>query len=268
MPSKWYALMLAYRQADYIESALRAVRDHVDGIVVMHTSVPFTAYNADARRQFGGDDGTAAILAGMQDSTRGMRVLDGAWNDEEAMRNDGIAELRRLGATICLIVDADEFYEPSSLMALKHFVEENGETGNVFWCRYVNCYRRADYIVDAPRLRLPVAVTIAEDSRFVDRRVPSGRRVDVPEDIQYWHMGYVLPDARMWEKIRTFSHAASVPDDWFEAKWLRWTPETKDLCRRKPGRWPRTIRINPAALPPVLHTHPYVKPWLATFRSS
>jgi hypothetical protein len=122
----------------------------------------------------------------------------------------------------------------------------------------MTCYRRFDYVVESDH-RMPIAVHLDERTEFrqLPRR-PIGVRLDLPDDIYYWHMGYVLSDERMWEKIHTISHAHEVLPDWYESKWLKWSPDETDLFRKNPAsRWRRAVRIDPRTLPKVLHDHPY-----------
>jgi hypothetical protein len=105
---------------------------------------------------------------------------------------------------------------------------------------------------------MAAAVHLAPDTHFPQRRRASGPRRDLPDEIFFWHLGYVLSDERMWEKIRTFAHADEILPGWYEEKWLAWTPHTRDLFRKQPAsRWPRTHRIDPRQLPGILHRHPY-----------
>jgi len=261
--ARWFGLVLAYNQEEYIDYCIRNLAPVLDGIVVLYSARPFIAYNPSARELFKKTDRTRDILYALQKQLNGLIVCEGLWDDEESMRDAGLTIIRHEGGDVCVIVDADEFYDTCSFERLRSVVAGNWTPGNVFWSRYYNCYRRPDYVVDAPYLRLPVAAIINDDTAFINRRRPYGTRVDLPEDVAYWHMGYVLSDRRMWEKIHTFGHAHEIVSGWYEEKWLRWTPATTDLCRRQPTRWPRTVSIDVRRLPKILHGHPFVSPFLS-----
>jgi hypothetical protein len=163
-----------------------------------------------------------------------------------------------LGVEICLITDADEVYPDGMVLRLLAEVDRRSHPGAVYYARYTTCYRRFDYVVESDH-RMSIAVHLDETTEFrqLPRR-PTGVRLDLPDDIYYWHMGYVLSDERMWEKIHTISHAHEVLPGWYENKWLKWSPDETDLFRKEPAsRWRRTIRIDPRILPKVLHDHPY-----------
>lgn len=251
------AQMLAYNQEEYIGYSLESLVPEVDVVGVAYASEPFSAYNALARRAFKRVDNTRAILEDLSTRHENILIIEGRWDCEEDMRNDTLDALRTRGVDVCFIVDADEFYSPGILAKIRSLVVLLDRPGTVFWARYKNCYRRLNYVIDTPQLRLPIAVHLTSHTSFESLRIPSGEKRRLPPELYYWHVGYVLPDDRMWEKINTFGHAHEISHDWFRDKWLNWTPETRDLCRRDPARWPQAHKIDPKSLPPCLHNHPY-----------
>jgi hypothetical protein len=252
------ALVLAYNQEDYLGYCIRALAPHVDAIAVAHSDAPWTAYNPHARSEFATPDGTRDILDSLASEIDNLGIVTGLWNTEEAMRNAGLDLLRQAGMDVCLIVDADEFYPESGIARLRDHIERENDPGRVYFGAYRACYKRFDYIVESDHHRVPVAVHLDADTTFLLRRLPSGHSSHVPDPFYFWHLGYVLSDQRMWEKLHTFGHAHEVVPRWFEEKWLNWTPSTRDLFRKEPrSRWPRTLKIDPSTLPAILHAHPY-----------
>jgi len=252
------AIVLAFRQEEYIAYCLRTLAPCVEAIVVLLSDLPFIAYNSQARQQFTVSDGTRDILQALDRELANLTIIEGVWDSEPEARNAGLRHLRSLGARVCMCVDADEIYPEPALDRLRAEIEAADSPGTVYFARYVTCYKRFDYIVQADH-RLAVAVHLNEHTAFDRRpRRPTGVRRDLPDDIYFWHMGYVLSDERMWEKINTFGHAREIVPGWFQEKWLNWTPETRNLFRKHPiSRWPHAIRIDPLTLPKILHSHPY-----------
>jgi glycosyltransferase involved in cell wall biosynthesis len=208
-------------------------------------------------------DGTRDILRALNRELENLTIVDDVWDSESEARNAGLRHLRNLGTQVCLIVDADEIYPVGALDRLRGAIEAVNTPDTVFYARYLTCYKRFDYIVESDH-RTPVAIHITDETAFHQRpRRPAGARRDLPGDVFFWHMGYVLTDERMWEKINTFGHVREIVPGWFEEKWVNWTPETRDLFRKHPvDRWPRTIRIDPLSLPEILHSHPQFPPQL------
>ena len=250
------AMMEAYKQEEYISYSLRSLAPFVDHVVVMYSEAPWTTSAATAR--FGTLDRTRSILSRICRTFSNVEVIEGVWGSEPEERQEALHHLRSRDVDTCLIVDADEIYPDGVIQRVLDEVEQRDHPGAVYYARYLTCYRRFDYIVESDH-RLAIAVHLDEGTEFVERpRRPTGPRLDLPDDIFFWHMGYVLGDERMWEKIHTFAHAHEVLHDWYEEKWLKWTPSTRDLFRKAPAsRWPRTVPIDPWILPKVLHEHPY-----------
>jgi len=249
--------ILAYKQEEYLSYCIRALYPYVDLIQVMFSTVPFTAYNPTSRHEFSSIDRTEEILRSFPDTKSKLDIAKGVWNDEESMRQEALDRLSKRGCHLCLIIDADEFWPDDMLHTLITYIDSHISVGQVAWASQRHLFKRFDRMVDCPSAKLPVAIHCHRDIHFIDRRVPSGERILLPSLFFFWHLGYVLGNQRMLEKIRTFSHAAKVPESWYEEKWLAFTPETTNLCRSHPARWPRTVQIDPWELPQILLMHPF-----------
>jgi len=251
------AIVLAYNQEEYLAHCLRALLPCVDHVVALLPDAPFVQYNPEARREFTHTDATPEILAELSGEFDGLTVVEGRWDAEPEMRNEGLGRLRELGTEVCLSVDSDEFYPDGGIARLLAAVEADASPGTVYFARYHTCYRTFARRVLSDH-RMAVAVHLVDDTHFPRRRRATGQRRDLPDDHFFWNMGYVLSDERMWEKIRTWSHAHEVLDEWWREKWLGFTPETRDLFRKEPAsRWPYTVPVDLAELPEVLRGHPF-----------
>jgi hypothetical protein len=252
------AMVLGYKQEEYISYSLRCLAPFCDHVVVMYSEAPWIVSNPMAREHFGTPDRTREILDALCSEHPNIQVVEGVWDSAPQVRQAALRRLRRLGVEVCLITDADEIYPDGMVERLLAHIDRRSHPGAVYYARYMTCYRRFDYVVESDH-RMSIAVHLDETTEFrqLPRR-PTGVHLDLPDDIYYWHMGYVLSDERMWEKIHTISHAHEVLPDWYESKWLKWSPDETDLFRKEPAsRWGSTVRIDPRALPKVLHDHPY-----------
>ena len=254
---KFGAIVLAYKQEDYISYCLRSLSPYVDHVVVLFSHYPWIAYNPRAREEFTVRDRTGEILQSLKQQLPNLTILEGIWDDEDSMRNRGLEELKNGNVEVCVIVDSDELYPEGGLDALKSEIRRHNTPGTCYFGSYKTCYKRFDYIVESNH-QSPVAVHCSSDTIFLKRRQPSGRIIHLSDEIFFWHMGYVLSDERMIEKIRTFGHAHELVPDWYEEKWLKWSPAAENLFRKNPAsRWPRSIKIDAASLPRILHSHPF-----------
>ncbi len=249
------AIVLAYRQVDYIDYCLQTAADQFDVIVCMHTDVPFVKYNVEARRHFGGDDGSREIVLRHAKENPHIHVVEGRWDSEEAMRTEALDLFKRWGIDYTYVLDADELYADGMLQEIKSRIVTQ-KHHNRFRCRYRNLFRRMDYEIIADDLWHNVCYRTDAIDSFERGRTIEIPDVQLPKELFFWHFGWVLSDERMYEKINTYSHAHELPADWYERKWLEWTPATKDLCARAKWNWRETRRINPKLLPRVLRSHP------------
>ncbi len=257
--ARFGAMILAYNQADYIDACIRAIYPYFYRIVVMYSKAPYSKYNTHAREEFTELDNTLEILEGIPDKAEKMMITHGSWTCQEDIRNDALDIMRTEGCDYCFVIDADEFYPDCMLPGLFAYLEEHLPEGQVGWVKTRTLFKQMNYLIDTRRARLAVATRIRPETRFTPGggRGPTGEKFKVDDRFFYWHLGYVLPNKRMWEKVRTYGHARELPPDWYEEKWLNWTPETTNMCRRDPTRWPKTVRIEPRELPGILHNHPY-----------
>jgi hypothetical protein len=252
------SLTLAYNQGDYIEYCLKGLARSVGALLVMFSERPWTTYNPSARKEFHQVDNTRQILTRLQSELPHLRVIAGEWDCEEDMRNRGLAVARELGFELLLIVDADEFYHEDDLARIQELLVDTPESDG-WWCRMRVPFKYCDYVIVEEDHYLPVVVRTREGVKFVNRRLPDGRRIKLPADLVCYNMGFVLPDDRMYEKMRTYGHAHEVVEGWFEEKWLPWTPDAKDLHPREPRRWPCVTRCDPRDYPEILQGHPLLR---------
>ena len=113
------ALVLAYKQEDYLAYCLRALAPHVERVVVLFTDRPWVVYNSRARTTFTTPDRSREILDALQAELPNLCVTTGIWGSEVSMRNDGLRALGAAGMDVCVIIDADEVYPDGGLDALK-----------------------------------------------------------------------------------------------------------------------------------------------------
>ena len=245
------AILLAYNQEDYIEQCVREIANHCGAIFIMYSAVPFTFYNPNAREEFSRQDSTSSILAKLKQEYSNLHIIEGEWSKEDDMRNDGRAAALAAGFEYLLIIDADEFFPKDCLPNIQESIENNPDTDS-WWCKIRVPYKYINYVIDREDEYLPIAIRLNDDITFVNRRVPSGRRLKLDDCFICFNMGFVLSDDRMLEKTRTYGHAHQLPVNWYKEKWLGWCPDTKNLHTRKPELWPATRVFSPEQLPAAL----------------
>lgn len=253
--ARFGAMVLVYRQIDYIDYCLRAAVDHFDAVACMYTDVPFKKYNPDAPQQFGGDDGSRDVVVRHATQHPHVHVVSSHWESEEAMRTDALSLLKDLDIDFTYVLDADEIYPDGALETIKTWIASH-EPHSRFRCRYRNLFKRMDREINADDLWHNVCYRTRDIASFERGRTITIPDVKLPDELFFWHFGWVLSDERIYEKVNTYSHAHELPPDWFRRKWLEWTPATTDLCARNKWKWRGTSYVNPSELPAVLRSHP------------
>ena len=253
--ARFAALTLAYHQEDYLEPCLRSLAGHCGGLFVMYSELPFTRYNPRAREEGFASDATGAILAALQPEIPGLEVIEGVWEGEDEMRNEGRSAALASGFDYLLIVEADEFYGDGVLERVVQSVLDSPGPAS-WWAKMRVPFKYVDWVIDREDEYLPVALDLHSGMRFDNRRIPGGSRMRLAPELLCFNMGFVLSDERMLEKTRTWSHAHQLPAGWYRDKWLNWRPSTRDLHTRVPELWPCTRPMDPAELPAVLRGRP------------
>lgn len=78
-----------------------------------------------------------------------------------------------------------------------------------------------------------------------------------PDKIVCYHLTAVCDDKQMLEKIQTRSYKDSLHPGWYEWKWLKWTPNTRNLHPVKPAQYEKAILFNKEELPSFMKKHSF-----------
>ncbi len=270
------AVYCVYNEEEYLAYSIRSVYDWVDRVYVLLADAPYTAYNPNARTQFAAVDETERIVRELAASHPCLTLVKGRWTSELAHRNAGVTLCRRDGLRHYFLVDGDEVYRRDHLDAVRQEMAAHPEAGqfiikcHTFWRSFR--YRiTAEELTWMPRriFRLSAwsrlgksAVPVPWPARFTGNNKTNswGSVYHIPPDrAVFYHFSYARRPAKMYEKLRTFSHAHEIPEDWYERVWLAWARDRAmtNLNPVDPPKFPRVVKQDPADLPEVLRDHPY-----------
>jgi glycosyltransferase involved in cell wall biosynthesis len=182
-----------------------------------------------------------ARIGALPDPAGKIRIVRGDWTDEHTQRNDGLRLLAEAGIDYCLVLDADEIYDPAEIQRAMAVARENPQIDcwNVSWFTYWKSFR---YRVDPPEAFTPAIMVRVGTGTFVEARVyRTGRTATFPREVvMCHHMSYARTDEQIVRKISTFSHAKEIVAGWYENIWRRWdadpTVENVHPC------WPAAYR--------------------------
>lgn len=223
---------IAYNEAEYIRACIKNWEGLVDKHLVLVTKKPWNGNPVE-------DDGTYRIA-----KESGAETILGEWKTEAEQRSWGLARL--YDYDYVLIVDADELYlkedQLKIIKALNNPIDPSytpAERLPAFRCaRMVTYWKTPEYILDPPDNHLPmIAVDPKQLYAFQHRnfKFMSNKREFVSYapiiDVPCHHMSWAKSDAKVKEKIESFSHADSIRKSWYQNIWLNWKPGDETLVR-------------------------------------
>ena len=198
-------------------------------------------------------DRTVEIARGM-----GCEVIEDTWKNEAEQRTFGLRVLEDYD--FVLIVDPDEFYTKADQKKLIDRLQKpidylNRDTRKqpVFVTKnMVTYWKTLDYVFDPPDSHKPIIAVDPKRAYFIDKREVANIGIDSPSinnrqvvDITIHHLSWVKTDAKVKEKINSYSHKNDIQDTWFNEVWSKWTPGS-DMKIRPYGREPSIAKHQPA----------------------
>jgi hypothetical protein len=178
-----------------------------------------------------------------------VRIIEGEWSNEEAMRNACLNYATIEGHDWLVVQDADEFYQAQDWHMLANYLKVAPQdiasvstTWYQFWKHPFLVAENADKTIKS--CNACFALRCNNEILFHSKRLPRipCKMRSVLIDASCFHYGYALSDDEMYKKICTWSHSSEFNRDrWFRLKWLKWTLETKNIAPTNPSSWPRAI---------------------------
>jgi hypothetical protein len=183
-------------------------------------------------------------------------VVEGSWATEEGMRNACVDKARMDGFDWLIIQDADEFYLESSWTTILQVLSQLPNEINLLKSTWLNFWKHPSFVLinndgQTKITNAGFALRLTPQARFINKRLTnySGTRSEAVLNVSCFHYGWVLSDEEMNTKIRTWGHAKEFnPSLWYELKWRRWSPATRNLGTVNPCSWTRAV-FYPGELP-------------------
>lgn len=236
--------MMAYNVNRFIQPVLRNVEPFVDKIYVAHSTRPYN-YAPGARETKVNPTTLEEILAAGIGSK--LEIIEGAWLDEESMRNACLDRAKAEGFDWLITQDADEFYQEKSWQRIRDILVRSINEEHYITTWY-NFWKSSHYVLMDARggikqTNAGFAIRCRPDLKFASKRLTnaaSSRVIDYP----CYHYGYVMNDAEMLEKISTWGHTQDFNTErWFLNKWINWNESTRNLHPTDPMGWRQAIRF-------------------------
>lgn len=244
---KYAVCIIAHKEKDVISQAINQWVGFVDKVLVL---VSTRSWNGNST----GDDGTIAIANKLADE-----VVVGEWKTEAEQRNWGLARLYDYDYVI--MVDPDEFFTEADKQTIISelnrpiHLEYTGDFQNLNkvpafkYNKILTYWKTTDYVLDPPDEYKNVIILDPKQlvcDHHRQYKPPYSQYATIPYvyniDVTLHHLSWVKGNAKVKEKIESFSHADSIYKDWYENVWLKWIPG--DKIQLRPYGTDKSIAIN------------------------
>lgn len=208
---------IAYNESEYIGACIRNWRGLVDKHLVLVSSKPWNGEPVP-------DDGTADIARKM-----GAEVVVSNWETEAQQRNFGLAHL--YDYDYVFIVDADELYtkdvQAGWLKILETPVDPSWRTDKQIPAlrieRMITYWKNSDYVFKPEDGHKPI-IAVDPKQLFCHEHRQFGTDYAPLVPGACHHFSWAKSDEKVAEKMRSFSHAADIRQNWYEDVWMKWRP--------------------------------------------
>jgi hypothetical protein len=140
-----------------------------------------------------------------------------------------------------LILDPDEFYTKGDFGRLKQILSSASGTA---YASAMHTYWKNGYRIDPPEKHRPcVAVRSGSRARFTHSRGTNASLLRLPNDLILHHFSWVRTDYEVLRKISHYGHSREFDTRrWYEDKWIKWMPGSKDFHPITPGQYHDTVK--------------------------
>jgi hypothetical protein len=154
------------------------------------------------------------------------------------MRNIGISLLQGMGIDYVFLVDSDEWFSYLAMRNIKERIRKTKKDG--YRVRLVHLIKKPNY--QAITSRDGGTLECIKSDKRLETRDPHwwhgyyDYEVDrFPEGLgEVYHLSWVRRPEKIKEKIKNFSHAKEMRDNWFEEVWQKFTPDMKNFGPTRP----------------------------------
>jgi GT2 family glycosyltransferase len=246
--ARFAAVCVVYEDDSWLPHTLEPVYDLCDSIWFMVNDRPWYGEATDQAPML-------ERIRQLPDPDHKFRIVQGHWQDEIEPRNEAMDRLQQAGVDYCLVLDADEIWDPQVLAAAMTTVRGNPQI--VLW--RAGCYtywKSHAYRVDPPEPYRAVVFLRVGGGRFHYSRdaLADTQAVFPIEQTAFHHMSYARSDEVVRRKIDGCTHKLDVVPGWFENVWLGWDQDhaMENVHPCWPAAYKRVIPQPYEALPPVL----------------
>lgn len=204
---------------DYLEWAVRSVKDGVDQIHILYADKPSYGYSVPGAVCPDSEEELRAAAARGAGSTRleWHHIKDTRTEGEH--KNNAYRISQALGAEAFTLMDADEVWDPASLVQSFDYVCKS--RSNTRWqCHFHHFWRSWKYTISDHFMPIRIVDMKAP------HRTPDGVLTLEQQGCPVYHFGYAQREAIMRYKFTCHSHRPELVenkiDDWLDKKFYGW----------------------------------------------
>lgn len=251
-----WAIYRIHYGLDYLEQSINSVIDWADHVIVCYSEIPYAGV---ASARYMGKDYTLRNPENVRkflDEKYAHNDKVSYWQEEFAdPRNqfrllyEKVVRIRKLTPTLCLFIEPDMVFEKSNVFTMQDELISKGvqsvSTPQVeLW---KNQYWR---VPQRDRVGTTMWNIGLNDSFATHFGTTSADGVIHKTSKAFnYNFGFCMnPESMLYKHLTALSFSSKIGDslpseEWYEEKWLNWTPETRDLeiARNYKGMIPKAI---------------------------
>lgn len=211
---RFAAVCCVYDDPTWIRVMVQSTAASVDQTFVLLNDRPWNSSggdNLETREQI--------WLAG--EST--VEIVQGSWASETEQRNAGLEILRSRGYDYCMVVDADEIYDPAAIQRMKQAIIEHPQV-DAWYVHMYTYWKSARFRIEPPEQFTPVVFLKVENGLFTENRHVRAEKAGrfQPALAVCHHLSYARSDSEVQKKLARFSHSHEIRPGWYEEVWKGW----------------------------------------------
>jgi len=213
-------ITISYREAPLLKAVLKNWQGKVYKHLVLESKKPWHGQELP-------EDGSKQLV----ESFPNTEYISMHWASEAIQRNWGLAYL--YDYDYVLMVDADELYTTEDQIKILDRLGKKMPFEDNQWCYRIplikTYFKTTEYALSPPDRHEPVIAVDPKKVLFTEtRQVTTTHQIPINGTTMH-HLTYLRGDLRLYHKLRQFEHCDMVKTQWFEEKWLKWTPEMEDV---------------------------------------
>ncbi len=195
---------------EHLAWSIRSIQDQVDAIQILYSPRPSFSYQSDVPCPESEEELKAEAHRFLRPGKK-LYWDSGTWPSEGAHRDQamGMASLR--GASLILVVDADELWDPVELRFQLDAASRAPERDTLV--PFVHFWRSFNYICSDPSRPVRIVRPSGVGLRYSDQWRP------------VLHYGYAQSEAIVRYKIAIHGHRGEWRPEWLAEKFLAWSPD-------------------------------------------